>query len=260
MSRTFVIAEAAACHDKHWDKAIRLVHLARAIGADACKFQWLSSVRRLTERRHAGDYAAAYENIAFPIDWLADLRQACDTAGVEFMVTVYLCEDLPVIAPLVRRFKIASFEAEDQEFVLAHGPYDRETLISVGMGARPYFGPALRFARYLHCVSAYPAPAEAMNLRRCSSTDGPPISGLSDHSRHPWTGALAVAAGARIIEFHVRLDDTDPGNADYAVARTPAEAREYVANIRTTEILLGDGVQRVMACEEPMLRYRVSPA
>ena len=47
--------------------------------------------------------------------------------------------------------------------------------------------------------------------------------------------------------------------ADYEVARTPAEAREYVANVRLAEVMLGSGSRRVMPSEEPMLRYKVAP-
>ena len=113
-----------------------------------------------------------------------------------------------------------------------------------------------------HCVSAYPAPIEEINLRVVRRLtlgwyDDGAIAGLSDHTLHPWTGALAVAVGAGMVEFHVRLNDTDPANADYRVARDPREAAEYVRNIRTAETMLGDGNKRVMPSEEPMLRYRV---
>ena len=114
----------------------------------------------------------------------------------------------------------------------------------------------------LACVSVYPCPDAEANLAvlRPSVNEfpgQPPYQGYSDHTLHPWTGALAVAAGARVVEFHVRLDDTDPANADFAVARDPLKAAEYVRNIRQAEALLGDGVRGARACEAPMLRYRV---
>lgn len=45
--------------------------------------------------------------------------------------------------------------------------------------------------------------------------------------------------------------------ADYAVARSPAEAREYVEHIRLAEAMLGSGERQAMPCEQPYLRYRV---
>ena len=247
-AHTFVIAEVAACHDGDAVRAYELVSLAADIGADAVKFQWTSSPERMVKRRRAPEHLAAYRLLAFPVSWHEDLQRAAAARRLDYLCPVYLPEDLPVVAPYVTRFKISSFEAPDREFVNAHRKYGKPIIVSSGMGG-PYYD-----LDCLHCVSAYPAPPEEMNLRRIWRAG---YVGLSDHSRHPWTGALAVAAGARIIEFHLRLAETDPSNADYAVARTADEAREYVANIRLAEKMLGSGDRRAMPCEKPMLRYRV---
>lgn len=274
MSHTFVIAEAAATHDGDIEKALRLVDLAAEIGADACKFQWLSSPERLAERRRAAEYLDAYRLLAFPRQWFPLLTARCEERGIECMATCYLPEDVAVIAPYVTRFKVASFEATDAHFVALHAEWpDKPLIISAGMGAdfsasvAAYMSGYRRQARgpitILHCVSAYPCPEDQANLavlRADIFRDHLQAGGLSDHTRHPWTGALAVAAGARVIEFHIRLADTDPTNADYAVARTPEEALEYVRNVRFAEAAMGDGVRRVMPSEAPMLRYRVGGA
>ena len=274
MSRTFVIAEAAACHDGDLDKAYRLITLASESGADAVKVQWLSSPQRLAERRRAPEYLDAYRLLAFPREWFPLLKARCEARKIELLCTCYLPEDIAVIAPYVTRFKVASFEATDAHFVALHAEWpDKPLIISAGMGAdfsasvAAYMSGYRRQARgpitILHCVSAYPCPEDQANLavlRADIFRDHLQAGGLSDHTRHPWTGALAVAAGAKVIEFHVRLMDTDPANADYAVARPPEEALEYVRNIRFAETAMGDGVRRVMPSEESMLRYRVGGA
>lgn len=268
MGHTYIVGEVAACHDSSLDKAFRLIGLCAAIGCDAVKTQWLSSPDRLAERRHAPEYLAAYRTLAFPREWFPSLKRACEDRGIELIATCYLPEDLAVVAPYVKRFKIASFEATDAHFIALHAEFGKSLIVSLGMAADP--GAILNaWARaggkqanvtLLHCLSAYPAPAEEMNLRRLRNLRdyrGYRI-GLSDHSRHPWTGALAVAVGdVDVIEFHVRLDDTDSANADYAVARTPEESLDYVRNIRFAEQVLGSGDRRVMPSEEPYLRYRV---
>lgn len=268
MRRPYVIAEAAGCHDLALDRALSLVDLAKAVGADAVKFQWVSSPERLAERRRALDYLGAYCGLAFPRAWFAPLVARCRAAPpIDFLCTTYLPEDIAVVAPYVPRFKIASFEAGDPTFLVAHLPFGKPIVISTGLmdasavAALVRDLEALRGARFslLHCVSAYPAPPASMNLR-CLFERGPRgrrFSGLSDHSKHPITGALAVACGATIVEFHVRLDDTAPTNPDFEVARTPAEAALYVQNIRDAEAMLGDGVKRVTNAERPFERYRV---
>ena len=252
---TFVIAEAAACHDGSLTAAFRLIDLAADIGASACKFQWCSNPARMAQRRHVED-ASAYNLLAFPVEWHGELARHCAERGVEYMCTVFLPEDLHVIAPHVKRFKISAFESQSD--MLRHALcFDLPVIVSLGMGqdAQYFCGDDIR---YLHCVSAYPAPVEQMNLARVRSKPARPIHGLSDHSRHPWTGALAVAAGASIVEFHLRLDTTWPNNPDFAVSRTPEEAADYVANIRLAELMLGTGDEGAQPCEEGNMKFRVT--
>jgi sialic acid synthase SpsE len=270
---TFVVCEAAATHDGDLDKAYRLIELAAEIHADACKFQWCSSPERLAERRRAPEYLDAYRLLAFPREWLPKLAAHARAQGLEFLCTVYLPEDVPTIAEHVSRFKISSFEATDVPFVALHGCWpEKPLIISAGMGASlgwsrdayrnmvynhdPQRAPDITI---LHCRSAYPCPDDQLGLAALhTGYDGhQPRQGFSDHSRNPRAGAYAVAAGARVVEFHVRLEDTSPNNADYAVARTPDEAREYVRLIREAEMMLGDSTLGSAPAEEPFLRYRV---
>lgn len=244
-----MIGEGGSCHDGDRAKMSEAIRVAKDAGADVCKFQWVSSPERLAARRHAEDYLWAYRVIAFPHEWLADLKAECAAAGIEFMCTVYLLEDISIIAPLVRRFKISSFEAMDKKFLEAHEGYDKQILLSIAGHDQPFYvGNAL----LLHCVSAYPAPPHEMNLSVLRGH-----SGLSDHSAHPWMGALAVAAGARIIEVHFRLNSTDPTNPDYGHSLSPDKLKEYIANVRFAEAALGDGVKKVMPSEARWTRYRV---
>jgi sialic acid synthase SpsE len=257
--KTLVIAECGSCHDRSLSKAFRLIAAAKDAGADVAKFQFWSDAGELAMRRRVPDlYRAIYERYQVPQHWLYFLEAACSQHGLEFMCTAYLPEDVRVVAPFVQRFKISSFEANDDAMVLAHAPYSQPLIISLGMNGN-YWRFHCTTAQLLHCVSAYPAPVDAMNLRVLwSDPDGEPMfHGLSDHSRHPLMGALAVAAGAQIIEAHIRLDDTDPKNPDYETAFSPKEFAGYVDNIRVAERAMGDGERQLQACELPMARFRV---
>jgi N,N'-diacetyllegionaminate synthase len=117
----------------------------------------------------------------------------------------------------------------------------------------------------LACVSAYPAPIDDLHLRRFrpSRDRHVPTCGLSDHSPagELLTGALAVAAGAMMLERHLRLDDTDPENPDAPHACSPAQFRGYVELVRLAERALGPrdvpSTGTVMPSETAMARYRV---
>jgi N,N'-diacetyllegionaminate synthase len=258
--RTFVIAEAGSCHDGDITQAFKLVTAAKEAGADACKFQWWSSAERLAERRNAQKYLPVYQKYTVPDVWLSWLHLACVANGIEFMMTAYLPEDIPFVDLWVKRFKVASFEAMDREFVRAHLPYQKEVIISTGMC--DHVGRAMYGAlpvTWLHCVSSYPCPVDQANLGALKShrDDESPFDGYSDHTHNVLTGALAVAAGARIIEVHFRLDDTDPENPDYATALSTGQLKDYVYLIRQAEMMMGDGVKKPQPAEEAMMAYRV---
>jgi len=273
LTSTLVIAECGSCHDGDLKKALQLVEAARESGCAVAKFQLWSDPDRLADRRGVPEhYRAIYLRYQMPASWLPVLQEACEarspwTRGlrpIELMATTYLPEDIAVVAPYVRRFKVASFEADDKSFIEAH-PDDRPIIVSLGMAnGVPDHLFALRF-QLLHCVSSYPAPPEAMNLAVLMPWDNgvsdglidSPFDGLSDHSRHLWMGALATVAGGKIIEAHLRLDDTDPQNPDFTTAFTPAEFAEYVRNIRFAEQAIGTGEKRLQACEREMAAYRV---
>jgi sialic acid synthase SpsE len=153
------------------------------------------------------------------------------------MCTAYLIEDIVVLAPLVKRFKISAFEATWAAFVYAHKDLGRQVIISKNPGQK--LPENTYWADALHCVSEYPTPIERLGLRN-GMQESNCVDGLSDHTANPLVGALAVAAGATIIESHIRLDDTNPGNPDYPHSLSASKGAlfsyaEYVSNIRTAE-------------------------
>lgn len=253
---TFVIAEAGSCHDGVFEKAIDLINVARDSGANACKFQYWSSALRLAERRRAEKYFPIYDRYQIPASWLPRLAGACQARGLEFMCTAYLPEDIAVVAPHVQRFKIASFEANDDAFVQAHIPYRKRIIISTGMNAVPLQGPLID---RLHCVSAYPTPVYEANLAAIRLEGyGDAYQGFSDHTTCIYAGAFAVCAGASIVEVHIKLETTDPKNPDAPTALCPVQFDHYVQMIRLAEQMLGTGEKRMMPCEAPMVQYRVT--
>ncbi len=97
-----------------------------------------------------------------------------------------------------------------------------------------------RFVTLLHCVTEYPAPPEAVNLRAIdtlAAAFGVPV-GYSDHTLGIEVALAAVARGATVIEKHFTLDRTLPG-PDHAASLEPAELSALVAGIRTIERALG---------------------
>lgn len=260
MSRVLIIAEPGSTHEGDLQKMKQMVHVAAQSGANVFKAQWTANAAKHAARRNAPEFSGAYRRIAFPAEWHVELWDECRKAGIEYACTVALKEELSVVSLFVSRFKVASFDAGDRAFIRANEAYGRPVLVSTGMQDAVELAWLLRRRRrnqnikLLHCVSAYPAPVEELNLGAVHQYG---LDGFSDHSGLTGTGHLAVAAGARILEVHFRPDDCDSANPDYPHSLTPAQFREYVAYVRLAEAMMGDGLKRCMASEEVMRKYRV---
>lgn len=273
--RTYVIADIGATHDGSFENMVKAVDAAKEAGVSMLKFQWTSDPRRMAARRGratADGYAEVYARyLNWPEVWHAALAYECARNGIDYGCTVFLPEDVAVVAPYVAHAKLASFEAEDPAMWDAWSRSlnaDAWLIASLGMGACKEWR-SVRFGdrvRWLRCVSAYPAPVEALQLRRLRLNLGNPetvdvLHGLSDHTDPAlvWTGAIAVAAGAEIVEAHLRLDGTNPQNPDYPHAMTVWQFRDYVRHIKFAEACLGeDGESNgPHESERPMLRYKV---
>lgn len=106
--------------------------------------------------------------------------------------------------------------------------------------------------RLLHCVTQYPAPPEAVNLRAMdtmASAFGLPV-GYSDHTLGIEVSLAAVARGACVIEKHFTLDRTLPG-PDHAASLEPGELRQLMTGIRRIEAALGSPRKQPAPAELP---------
>jgi len=260
--KTLVIAEPGSTHMGRWPWLEDCIQMARDAGADAIKFQWVSSVERLCERRNAKEYEQAYRLINFPTNWLEGLARETERRGLKFMCTAYLPEDVKTIAPYVSAFKMASFEAEQTDIMTAIQTIEgaKDIYISTGLLTELELD-ALFMKTYAHgrvkllyCVSGYPVPLDQMNLGCLRSGY---FSGLSDHSRCEDMGAYAVIVGATVIETHFMHPWCHSSNPDYKVSFFPNKYGNYIDKIRRAEKIYGEGTKKIQPCEEPMLKYRV---
>lgn len=263
---TEVIAELGSCHGGSLARAHDLVWAAYHAGADTVKLQYWSSAERMAARRQVpAYYREFYETYRIPAAWLDVLSAHAAFTSMRFLCTVYLPEDVDVVARRSDRLKVSSFEAQDRA-LLAAAQAARPVIVSTGMQTATERADTVRLLRpgdaCLHCVSAYPAPEGAMQLATVrwleqARPEGVAV-GLSDHSVQLDMGAMAVAAGAQIVEVHLRHDDTDPSNPDYASALSQTELAEYIAAIRRAEHIVGEaGPGDAQPAEAAMAQYRV---
>ncbi len=258
----YVIAEMSANHGQSFDQAVEIVRAAKAAGADAVKLQTYTpatitiqsdqsyfQVRggTLWDGRTLYDlYAEAYT----PWEWQPRLKKLAEDLGMVLFSSAFDSTAVDFLEEMcVPAHKVASFELVDIPLIQRMARTGKPLIISTGMATVEEIDEALQSAgeagatqiALLKCTSAYPAPAEEMNLRtipEMARRFGVPV-GLSDHTMGIAVPVAAVALGACIIEKHLTLLRSTPG-PDSAFSLEPHEFKSMVDAVRTAEKALGE--------------------
>jgi pseudaminic acid synthase len=234
-----------------WRKAdpegsiIELMTAAKDAGADAVKIQLykpedlvLKESPSLTSGLWAGQPLwDLYEQGSLPEEIVPNLFKSAATMGITLFASVFSKRVVPLLESCqCPAYKIASAEVSHRQLLWAVEATRKPVIISTG-GARI---DEVRQARHtfghddvalLHCIPAYPAEAEHMDLLRLKRLQhyfDPELVGLSDHSRSSIAAIAAVAMGASIIEKHVAF----PMTPDAGFAMRAYELPDFVSSIR----------------------------
>ena len=198
----------------------------------------------------------------------------CRARGIRFMSTAFDAESLAFLATLdMPALKIPSGDINCGPLLLQAARLRRPLIVSTGMSTLADIEQALGVIAFgltesrepagradfdaawcsasgrtalrehvtlLHCVTQYPAPPAAVNLRAMdtmAAAFGLPV-GFSDHTLGIEVAIAAVARGATVIEKHFTLDRALPG-PDHAASLEPSELSQLVRAIRHVEQALG---------------------
>jgi N-acetylneuraminate synthase/N,N'-diacetyllegionaminate synthase len=222
----YIIAEAGVAHNGDMYRAMQMIDAAREVGADAVKFQAYHA-DELTHGRATGIFPFLCEAQFVGYDF-ARLQGRCRASGIEFLCSPFDVPSVWMLAGLgVRALKIASPVALKEDVIRAAMFTELPLIISCGMkDAREM--PFDQWARFLHCVSEYPATWTERDEAKVNH-----LEGYSDHTPDVDTGAKAVRAGACILEKHFTLDDTP--TPDLCVSLKPNQLKEYIRLAREAE-------------------------
>jgi len=264
------IAEASSNHAQDLSRALAFVDAAAACGCDAVKFQLF----RLNElfapeilaKRPELRARAAWE---LPVAHIEPLARRARERGIQFSCTPFYLEAVKELEPHVAFYKIASYELLWNDLLRACAETGKPVVISTGMATMPEIEAAVatlkragcRDLTVLHCVSAYPAPAEEANLSAIGAirkVTGVSV-GWSDHTRIPAVIERAVHRwDASVVEFHLDLDGK---GAEYASGHCwlPHEIAPVIARIREGERSDGGGFKGPVAAELSDREWRADP-
>jgi len=267
-SGVFVVAEIGINHDGSLSQAEKLIDAAADSGADAVKFQsyrvdhlLIPSRERYAQQTDGAE--SAYQMLRrCELSWedQKELKRHADNRGVLFLSTPFDEESADFLDSIgVPVFKIASADITHVPLLRHIASKGKPILLSTGMSFLSEVADAVYNIRsagaqeilLMHCVSAYPASAQQMNLRALQTLESYfelPV-GLSDHSEGILLPLVAVALGAVLIEKHFTLDKNASG-PDHKASLDPRDLKLLVQNLRNVEVSLGDGRKRPSDVEE----------
>ncbi|MDE6135304.1 MAG: N-acetylneuraminate synthase [Muribaculaceae bacterium] len=273
-NHVIIIAEAGVNHNGDIELARRMIHEAKAAGADYVKFQ--TAVPELVisvfapkaeyQKETTGSAESQLEMckaIHLPLSDYSELKTLCDEVGIGFMSTPFDLVSIDCLSMLnMDYWKIPSGEITNLPYLRKIGALNGRVIMSTGMATLDEVEAALDVLSaagtprsnvwLLHCTTQYPAPPESVNLKAmdCLASLGCAGIGYSDHTEGIDVAVAAAARGAVIVEKHFTLDKTLPG-PDHRASLEPQELKELVAAIRRTETVLGDGRKYAAEAERP---------
>lgn len=273
-NHVIIIAEAGVNHNGDYDRAVAMIHAAKAAGADYVKFQTalpelvISSVAPKAEyqKETTGAEESQLEmcrKIHLRLEDYAPLAEICREVGIGFMSTPFDLVSIDCLAPLgMDYWKIPSGEITNLPYLRKIARKGGKVILSTGMSELCEVEAALEVLEdngigradvaLLHCNTQYPTPMCDVNLRAMEQLAAlhPGAVGYSDHTVGIEVPVAAVAMGARIIEKHFTLDRNLPG-PDHKASLEPAELASMVSAIRNIELAIGSGKKHVSGSERP---------
>lgn len=267
----YIIAEAGVNHNGSLELAKKLAKKAKEAGADAVKYQTFVAERLVKKDAQKAEYqkemTGARESqlemlkkVELSYDEFRELKEYCDTIGIEFLSTPFEQESIEFLDELgILTFKVPSGEVTNLPYLERIAQKGKKIIMSTGMCEVEEIEGALEVLRangakdvvLLHCNTEYPTPYRDVNLRAMQMLkDKFEVAvGYSDHTAGIEVPIAATALGAEVIEKHFTLDKTMEG-PDHKASLEPDELKNMVEAIRNIEVALGDGVKRPSESEQ----------
>ena len=274
-----IVAELTTNHFGDRQRLSTLVRSAKASGADFVKVQ-----ARNVETFYSQEQLSLKYNSPFG-QTFRDYRNQLELSPEDFVYLDHLCKSLNIrwfasaldkisyeflISSNCYAIKLPSTISEHKDYLsFVANNCKKPIVISTGMTDTNYedwiiekFGKSKELY-LLQCSSAYPTPLEGCNIavikhyEEISKKYNNLIPGYSSHDDGWFGSCLAVAAGAKMVEKHIKLGISDWAHFDaVALDVNTNEFSNYVKKIREAEIVLGNELKQINQYENH--KYKIS--
>ena len=271
-----IVAEIGNNHEGRYELAQKLVQKAAECGVDAVKFQTFDTKFYVSQKDEARYHQL--RSFELNISQFKELSDLAHSLGLLFFSTPFDLESVRLLKEIVDAYKIASGDSNFYPLLESIAQISKPIILSTGLSD---FQQILRSVQFieevrrksslpaqlalLHCVTAYPASPEEVNLHsipflrenfKC------PV-GYSDHTIGTDACVAATALGACIIEKHFTLDKAFSSFRDHQLSADPAELKQLVQRVQLVSSMLGEFQKAIQPSEKilsPFIRRSIVAA
>lgn len=267
-NKVMITAELTTNHFGDLNLLEKMVERSVYSGADLIKIQKRDVESFYTKDELDSQYISPFgktfrdyrSQLELSKDEIKKFDEICRSYGIPWFISILDLVSFDLISdfdPVL--IKLPSTISEHKSFLQrVSSSYEGDIVISTGMTSSDYENFILEtFVSnnrifLLQCNSSYPTPPEDCNIsvighyNSLSKTHKNIIPGYSSHDIGSMASCLSVAAGARMIEKHVKLGSNDWAHFDsVALDLASSEFSDYVNDIRNAELLLGSPYKKV---------------
>lgn len=267
-----IVAELTTNHFGDRLRLERMIRSAKAAGADYVKLQKRDVDSFYMPQQLSAPYVSPFGKT------FGDYRHQLELSKDDFAFVDALCRDLNIgwfasvldlnSFKFMREFdmpmvKLPSTISEHRDYLtFVSKNYAGTVVLSTGMTDDSYerwvldtFTKCERLV-LMQANSAYPTPAEDCNVgvvrhyHEMSRANTRIVPAYSSHD-FGWLGSvLAVAAGARMVEKHVKLGNSEWAHFDaVAIDLTTPSFKEYTDRVREAEVMVGAESKKINSSE-----------
>lgn len=260
--KVIIVAEITTNHLGDISRLKKMVRLAKKAGADLIKIQkrdvkGFYPPEQLAQKYNSPfglTYADFRNGIELSLEDLAELDKECKKVGIEWFVSVLDFESFKLLKSFKRSLhKLPSTISKHKDFhqKMAEN-YKGPIVISTGYTSAAYEKYIQETFKnnskiyLLQCTSSYPTPPEDCGIsvvrhyHNLSKSNPKIVPGYSSHDVGSLGCMLAVAAGAKMIEKHVKIGNTSWMHfQDVALDLENGEFANFVKDIRKAEAMCG---------------------
>jgi sialic acid synthase SpsE len=264
-----IVAEITTNHFGDTNRLIQLITAAKSAGADSIKLQMRDVQTFYSKEKLESEYISPFGTTFF------DYRINLELTDEQLLVVDDLCKRLNInyfFSVLDRksydrlikfkpyRIKLPSTISNKKDYIeFVFENFKGEIVVSTGMTDQNFVD-YIRLISVktnklflLHCISSYPVNIFHSNLKiiyNYAELAPNIIAGYSSHDIGYLGSMFAVFSGAKMIEKHVKLGNSDFAHFDETALDINLEFPEFVEKIRDAEIIYGRGQKMILSCED----------